>query len=67
MIEYIESAEFDELLVRIIRTEERTDMRELLIEALEHSSAPGLPTSTPPPARRGRSWLGKGGCATVTL
>jgi hypothetical protein len=32
MVEYIESAEFDELLVRIIRTEEQPDMQELLIE-----------------------------------
>ena len=32
MVEYIESAEFDKLLVRIIRAEERPDMQELLIE-----------------------------------
>jgi hypothetical protein len=32
MVEYIESAEFDELLVRIIRTEEQPNMQELLIE-----------------------------------
>jgi hypothetical protein len=32
MIGYIESAEFDELLVRIIRAEEQPDMQESLIE-----------------------------------
>jgi hypothetical protein len=32
MVEYIESAEFDELLDRIIRTEEQPGMQELLIE-----------------------------------
>lgn len=32
VVEYIESAEFAELLVRIIRTEEQPDIQELLIE-----------------------------------
>ncbi len=32
MVEYIESAEFDELLVRIIRAEEQPEMQESLIE-----------------------------------
>ncbi|MDQ2981662.1 MAG: hypothetical protein M3R26_04980 [Actinomycetota bacterium] len=32
MVEYVESAEFDGLLVRIIRAEERPEMQELLIE-----------------------------------
>jgi hypothetical protein len=32
MVEYVESADFDELLVRIIRAEEQPDMQETLIE-----------------------------------
>jgi hypothetical protein len=32
MVEYIESAEFDELLVRIIRAEAQPDMQESLLE-----------------------------------
>ncbi len=32
MVEYIESAEFDELLMRIVRVEEQLDMQESLIE-----------------------------------
>jgi hypothetical protein len=42
MIEYIESAEFEELLVRIIRAEEQPDMQDSLIErsrALVRASA----------------------------